>query len=433
MIPYQSPSTLQDAAVQAVRIARSWRDAAAMIRSTPGYSTAAGAVKSAAMALANQLWTQPATKRKGKKKGSRSMPPIGGVLSPVSYGYRVRSGRPKFKAMSGGVRIKHREYISDVWGHVSSNALPFAVTSIQCNPGVSDGFPWLASIANNFEKYRFISLAYQYVNVTGTDQPGRVTLAYEKDPLDPLPSTKGEMFSYVDSVDGAIWDKLKLPVGSSSQLFTRNSLIEGSDLKTYDAGKLILSIGNTTASQVVGELFVEYEVELHTPQPSECQSTHYSVGAADTTFGTTTPFGQGGTPEIAGFGNWYMSGGDKIVFTTPGHYLIVATWAYTGSASGISFDTDDSTALISMSYLEETRRLTAPGQIEWSMAVQVRASQDYVKMASTHATQESVQLVISETNASVFGTAAAPTVSDYPEDFECALKIPNPLRKPIGG
>jgi len=51
------------------------------------------------------------------------------------------------------IRVKKKEYICDIDGTSAFSNNFFAV-----NPGLNDTFPWLSSIANNYEQYRFNGL-----------------------------------------------------------------------------------------------------------------------------------------------------------------------------------------------------------------------------------------------------------------------------------
>jgi hypothetical protein len=59
--------------------------------------------------------------------------------------------------------ITNREYIGDV---ISANPNTFSYTTYPLNPGQNATFPWLASIASNFESYRFRGLVFEYKSMS---------------------------------------------------------------------------------------------------------------------------------------------------------------------------------------------------------------------------------------------------------------------------
>lgn len=189
------------------------------------------------------------------------------IKAPAAINRRVRARKPRFKgSVTGGVIIQHREYIGEINGSTTFNALGYNI-----QPGLPSTFPWLSSIAKNFEKYRIRSMTLHFVNVSATSERGRITMAYESDPLDPTPTNKIDLFAYSGCQEGAVWSPLSINIPCpKTTLFTREGIVPGTDLKTYDVGKLIIAASNTADSSIIGELFITYDIELMVPQPSEC-------------------------------------------------------------------------------------------------------------------------------------------------------------------
>lgn len=72
----------------------------------------------------------------------------------------VRPGPvPSFGPSS--IRIQHKEYLGDLLG--STN---FTLSSYAINPGMQASFPWLSSLASNFEQYHFNGLVFQFVSTS---------------------------------------------------------------------------------------------------------------------------------------------------------------------------------------------------------------------------------------------------------------------------
>jgi hypothetical protein len=233
--------------------------------------------------------------------------------APVAINTRTRTRRANIKGTKGGITIKHREYIGEITGSTTFN-----VESFQIQPGLSQTFPWLSGIANNFEKYKIKNVKFEYINISATSEKGRVTLAFDEDPLDEDPVDKVELFAYNGAVEGSVWSPLTLNVPcKNKEHFTRNGTVVGTDLKTYDCGKIVAAISNTADTSVVGELFISYEVELTVPQPVSCPSTKIDC---TTTVSKTNLFGDD-TREVEG--NFPVSlNANTMTFLAPGNYFL---------------------------------------------------------------------------------------------------------------
>jgi len=276
----------------------------------------------AAQNWGNQAYNSAVNYMTGPRKPKPSKISLPASYAPVAINTRARNRTARVQGVSGGIVIKHREYISDVSGNTT-----FGATSCQVQPGMAATFPWLSSIAGNFEKYRIRKLSLQYVNVAATSERGRVTLAFDRDPLDADPVTKVDLFSYSGAVEGSVWSPLSLniPVGSTS-LFTRSGTVTGTDLKTYDLGKLVVGVSNTADTATIGELFLSYEIELTIPQPAVCPSVYAVAGG---TISKTAIFGD--VPVLLGsFPCTILD--STVTFLTPGTFFI--SIRVTGTAPG---------------------------------------------------------------------------------------------------
>lgn len=75
-----------------------------------------------------------------------------------------------------GVRITEREYIGDIRanGSLVSGATVFDLASYPINPGMSNSFPWLSSVANQFEEWYPHGIVFEFISTSaeynGTSQ-----------------------------------------------------------------------------------------------------------------------------------------------------------------------------------------------------------------------------------------------------------------------
>jgi hypothetical protein len=94
------------------------------------------------------------------------------VQAPVSYGNIQKIGKPRITTSSNGdTRIVHKEYLGEVTGQTA-----FTSTTYRIQPGSFKTFPWLAAVANRYEKYRFNRLRFCYETDCATTVAGTVML-----------------------------------------------------------------------------------------------------------------------------------------------------------------------------------------------------------------------------------------------------------------
>lgn len=187
-----------------------------------------------------------------------------------AYATQQRGSRPKFirDSSRNSVRIRHRELLASI----SGNGLFSIQSGIALNPGLSASFPWLSTQAQSWERYKFHALEFHYFTRTGTTTPGSVIMAPDYDSSDSSPTSEQIMSAYEDVVEDAPWKdiccKLKqeaLNALGPSRYIRTGSIPPNTDVKTYDAGNFWLAVIDGTAIPW-GKLWVEYDVELITPQ-----------------------------------------------------------------------------------------------------------------------------------------------------------------------
>lgn len=236
-------------------------------------------------------------------------------------------------------RVQHTEFVSDISGTTG-----FAVRTVPINPGQSSLFPWLSSIAARYEKYRFRSLRFIYETNKSTATNGVVVLAVDYDAEDDVPATKSQLLQNEDKERGAPWQKFHMQCSEhnlrkSLGMFVRPGAVpSGVDVKTYDLGQLFIGTNGMADTSVVGELYVEYDIELETPvlEESGLAANHsiYSVMQ----FNKISPL-LGGPNQIPFDREWlnpdptyYKNDGAGNLTLPPGAYLVTG-WANLGFSS----------------------------------------------------------------------------------------------------
>lgn len=209
---------------------------------------------------------QPPTRGNRRRNGPRQRR----IKAPTAVGTIATTGAPKVGSgpATSHLPVMHREYIFNVESSSTFNTWTFPL-----QPGDPVTFPWLARMANLYERYKMRRCTFGYEPCCASTAIGSVVLAFDYDAEDSAPSSFLDATSIEAAVHGQVWAPLANQVdpnrvhGSFAKLYTRNGQIEGTDLKTYDGGALILGVSDCSGDgDLIGRLFVDYVIELHTPQ-----------------------------------------------------------------------------------------------------------------------------------------------------------------------
>lgn len=219
------------------------------------------------MQPASKQQKQPQRKKKKTNRAKAKREPV--VRAPVAQSRIKTTPAPRVERSknNGDIVVCHREFIGDIPGSVD-----FAVNAFGVNPGLSSTFPWLSQQASQYESYRFRRLNFDFQTMSSTATPGTVMAAVDYDPADSAPVSKTQLAAYRKFVRSAPWQdfanrSLKEDLTKRKSYFVRRgTLTAGQDIQLYDTGNLFLATQGQADAAAVGELYVEYEVELMTPQ-----------------------------------------------------------------------------------------------------------------------------------------------------------------------
>lgn len=180
---------------------------------------------------------------------------------------------PAMHSQSESVILRHREYIGDV-----SSSILFSNQEYPINPGLPDTFPFLSTIASNFQEYNFKGLVFEFkstsadaLNSTNTAL-GTIAMAVQYRAGAVAFTTKQQVLNEMWSADSKPSNSFFMPVECAPaecpmeiQYVRTGALGSGDDIKFYDLGKLSVSEVGSQAAAVVGELWATYEVALRKP------------------------------------------------------------------------------------------------------------------------------------------------------------------------
>jgi len=257
------------------------------------------------------------------------------VSSPVDYNVLYNSNQiPKFASNKFANMVCHREYIGDVTGSSS-----FQLQSYPLNPGVDSTFPWLSTVAQNYEEYKFHGLVFEFRTTsseynTSTAALGAVILATQYNASSANFTSKQQMENY----DYAVSAKPSLSIMHGvecarstnvvNELYVRTGSVPyGQDIRLYDLGEFQLATAGMSTSYDVGELWVSYCVELLKPKvPSTLGGVVGTGHIGRSSFSNTNPLGSIG---IFAVGNLNPSCTSTVLSWTANintRYMVTFDW-----------------------------------------------------------------------------------------------------------
>lgn len=260
---------------------------------------------------------------------------------------------PQFSTTSATNVVCHREYLGDILGTTA-----FTNQLFPLNPGIGNTFPWLSTIAQNYQEYKFHGLIFEFRSlitdfVTG-GAPGVVIMATNYNSDLPAYTTKQQM----ENSEYAVATKPTLHLIHGVECMPAQTVLPqsyvrvgavpvGQDLRTYDLGNFQLATQGNPA-QLLGELWVTYCVEFFKPvlPPTPPAVTGH---LSRTTVTPTNPLGQITlllTGDLA-----LTPANDNVSWQAlPGAtYLVQVNWVGTGALT-ISLPTPSYTNVTAVSY-----------------------------------------------------------------------------------
>lgn len=222
-----------------------------------------------------QIQRQPKSNQRSRKGNSTN----GSI--PVKYNNQFTQMKaPKVnQERSGCVIIKHKEYITGINIVPVLNQSYYQVGRYRLNPASTATFPWLSTIAQAFETYRFRKLQFCYKPRCASTIDGAVIMAPDYDAADASPISERELAMNMDSVEDSCSKTIRLNCSNArmnaayKQHYTASDsrfFSSAQDQKTLDCGSVVVSVISTETSAALlvsfGKLWVEYEVELFIPQ-----------------------------------------------------------------------------------------------------------------------------------------------------------------------
>lgn len=192
--------------------------------------------------------------------------------APVAMGYTVSKqdgARPR-------MRVAHTELVCQL---TNDGTTTFVVpAAIQSFPGVTDlnpanvyAFPWLASIASCFEKWRVHKLVYRLIPCNPTSVAGAAYVAFDYDFADPVPSTAAELMQNRSAAQTTVWEAIVLPVSVKDVhldmpwRYCSTNSSRSADFEPRNSYGGFLNVGIQSSSSLLWNLYVDYDFEFADP------------------------------------------------------------------------------------------------------------------------------------------------------------------------
>ena len=323
----------------------------------------------------------------GNHLGNMALPGVGGpagadiggrISNFLGFG-KYRSGRgsiqsirqvPTMHGTTNAFCFKYTEYIGDVICSGTQGGWKSGVYVV--NPGNSFCFPFLSSIAANFQSYRFKGLAFTYKPTSGETTTaangntalGKIIMSFAYNVNSPAYQNEIEqgnaMWSTVckpsEYTTMGVECASKMLVGSSTKLVTSAlqsitidangvggalaGVPSGQDAHLYDMGYLqISSVGlPATAAVNLGEMHVSYDIELYQPTlqvlaGATNDTAHFTFTGVDNTHW----IGIDGATRVTLFDHMGITlSALSVVFPAGvvGTFLLIFYWSGTAAAAG---------------------------------------------------------------------------------------------------
>jgi hypothetical protein len=287
----------------------------------------------------------------GRDLGSNLGAALSKWLGSGAYNVRVNSVLkpdgtiPMMHKTGQSIIVRHKEFVCDIAGGTGAPSVYNIGRTIYLNPGLGQSFPWLSTIARQFQEYTWRGMVFHFVSTSGQSVAstntalGTVMMHTDYRVTAAAPASKAELLNEYFASDAKPSECFVHPIECDPkenpynvQYVRTDAVPSGEDPKSYDLGKVnVATVGFPSASMNVGELWVTYEVELRKPQISHLGYDGLTLAAASTGIATTSPFGTGVTYSI----NQLGIVADLKTITFPagcyGYYLINVTYSNTTS------------------------------------------------------------------------------------------------------
>ncbi|QMW68738.1 capsid protein [Crucivirus-255] len=199
--------------------------------------------------------------------------------------------------------ISHREFITDISGSIDFEKRVFRI-----NPGVDTTFPWLASVAENYEQYVVQGMIFEFKTTCATaigstnTALGTVVLATQYNSLSPEFQSKQQMENYEFAISSVPSQSVLHPIECDPTQTQCGGIFNmadpadaDGDRRLYDVGRFTIATVGMQAESVIGELWVTYKICFLKPRlRSSDEDAVFLYQNVPGSISTNNPFGNEG-------------------------------------------------------------------------------------------------------------------------------------------
>jgi hypothetical protein len=337
------------------------------------------------------------------------------------------------------VRIRHREYLGDV-----ESSLDFAYATYAINPGNSLCFPWLSTIASNYEQYHFNGLVFKYVSTSAValnsvnTALGKVAMATDYDSVDPdfhdVRSMLATQFANYGKPAEDLLHAIECAPGSTpTELYyvRTGDVPAGADIRLYDLGRMQFATEGMQAVSDIGGLWVTYDVTFVKPQLGFPDGSIHSkvFSLTDIKAGLfTTPTDLG--PMQGSFAMTLVNGGTAAMVLNGadvGTVWSITLWVNTGNPLGISGSPttsfSDCKTLIAPQTVGQVYLIAVSGILISNWLIQTTGPNPTVTLGGLNYLGGGGKLYITQVNSNVALLPQVPFTPAPEEDKECVEEL----------
>lgn len=203
----------------------------------------------------------------------------GHYTSRSDYPRGIRSSRTEIKAIQmprsysegNSVCFEQTEFVANINGVTTFQSLPLSV-----NPGNSNLFPMLSQLATSFESYSISELVFEYRplisdQISSADNSlGFINMVVDYSAIAQPFTSKAQAFNYERGVTVRPCDPtfykvdLKTSHNDLKRFYVRTEdPPANADLRLYDLGVFLLTLGDMQQTTLVGDLWIHYKVHFY--------------------------------------------------------------------------------------------------------------------------------------------------------------------------
>ena len=189
----------------------------------------------------------------------------------------ILDGKPVEGAKSDVIRVRKSEFLGMV--RVKSGT-EFVPTGYVINPGDSNTFPWLSTLAQCYEEWKPLGILFRFrstaSSLSTSTSLGSIAMATEYDVYDQAPGSKVEMLQMSASTTSSVSHDLAFGIECDPRfnplgiffVLPPSGVMQGSN-REYNLGTHYVVANGADTEGEVGELWIEYDIEFQKAQKAQ--------------------------------------------------------------------------------------------------------------------------------------------------------------------